>query len=79
MNNMAPLMCEQISTAMINVCQAFRATAARNTHGTLIGVDMQGLAGDSVAGELFQHYGFTSAPCPVLNTPSRSEATANTP
>jgi len=36
--------------------------AARNTHGTLIGVEMQGLAGESVSGELFQHYGFSSAP-----------------
>lgn len=42
--------------------QAFRAVAARNKHGKLIGVDMQGLAGESVSGELFQHYGFASAP-----------------
>jgi phage baseplate assembly protein V len=49
---------------MSNVRQAFRAVAARNTHGTLIGVEMEGLSGESVSGELFQHYGFSSAPLP---------------
>ena len=46
-----------------NVRQAFRAIAARNSHaGAQIGVQMQGLAGETVNGELMQHYGFTSAP-----------------
>ncbi len=53
---------EQAKNERVNYRQAFRAVAARNTHGKLIGVEMQGLAGESVAGELFQHYGFTSAP-----------------
>ncbi len=64
MSNMARLVRDQVSRVMGNVRQAFRATAARNTHGTLIGVEMQGLAGESVSGELFQHYGFSSAPLP---------------
>jgi len=64
MSNMARLVREQVSRVMSNVRQAFRATAARNTHGKLIGVNMQGLAGESVSGELFQHYGFSSAPLP---------------
>ena len=64
MSNMARLVREQISRAMRNVRQAFRGTAARNTHGTLIGVEMEGLAGESVSGEQMQYYGFTSAPLP---------------
>lgn len=49
---------------MRNVRQAFRGTAARNTHGKLIGIEMEGLAGEPVSGELMQHYGFSSAPLP---------------
>lgn len=64
MSNMARLVREQVSRVINNVRQAFRATAARNTHGKLIGVDMQALAGETVSGELFQHYGFSSAPLP---------------
>lgn len=46
-----------------NFRQAFRAVATRNSHtGAQIGVQMQGLAGETVSGELMQHYGFTSAP-----------------
>lgn len=59
---MARMMREAAAAERRNFRQAFRAVAARNTHGALIGVDMQGLAGESVTGELFQHYGFTSAP-----------------
>lgn len=62
MTSMARLVREQITRVMSNFRQAFRATAARNKHGKLIGVDMHGLAGESVSGELFQHYGFSSAP-----------------
>lgn len=62
MSNMARLVREQIGRAMSNVRQAFRGTAARNTHGPLIGVEMEGLAGESVSGELMQHYGFSSGP-----------------
>lgn len=62
MNSMAKLVREQVARAMTNVRQAFRGTAVRNTHGKLIGVELQGLAGESVSGELIQHYGFSSAP-----------------
>ncbi|WP_095157192.1 phage baseplate assembly protein [Pseudomonas sp. Irchel 3E13] len=64
MSIMAKLVREQVNRAMSNVRQAFRGTAARNNHGKLIGVEMEGLAGESVSGELMQHYGFTSAPLP---------------
>lgn len=64
MSGMARLVREQVSRVMSNFRQAFRASAARNTHGKLIGVEMEGLAGESVSGELFQHYGFSSAPLP---------------
>jgi phage baseplate assembly protein V len=60
--SMARLMREQAARERQQFRQAFRAVAARNKHGKLIGVDMQGLAGETVTGELFQHYGFTSAP-----------------
>lgn len=62
--NMAALVREQAERAARNVRQAFRAVAARNTHGKLIGVQMQGLAGETVDGEQFQNYGFSSAPLP---------------
>ncbi|WP_236658376.1 phage baseplate assembly protein domain-containing protein [Pseudomonas knackmussii] len=62
MRNMGRMMREAAAAERRNFRQAFRAVAARNTHGALIGVDMQGLAGESISGELFQHYGFTSAP-----------------
>lgn len=55
---------EQVERALRGVRQAFRAVGTRNTHGPSIGVQMQGLAGEAVAGELAQHYGFTSAPLP---------------
>mgnify|MGYP001575240472 CR=1 FL=1 len=55
---------EQAKTERANFRQAFRAVAARNAHGKLIGIEAQGLAGEPVAGELFQHYGYTSAPLP---------------
>lgn len=64
MSNMARLVRDQVSRVMANVRQAFRGTAARNTHGKLIGVEMEGLAGESVSGEQMQYYGFTSAPLP---------------
>ena len=64
MSNMARLVRDQVSRVMSNVRQAFRGTAARNTHGTLIGIEMEGLAGEPVSGELMQHYGFSSAPLP---------------
>ncbi|WP_312375845.1 phage baseplate assembly protein domain-containing protein [Pseudomonas oryzihabitans] len=59
---MARMMREQAQRAGQQIRQAFRAVAARNTHGKLIGVEMQGLAGEAVTGELMQQYGFTSAP-----------------
>lgn len=62
MSNMAQLVRDQVWRTMSKVRQAFRATAASNTHGSLIGVEMEGLAGEPVSGELFQHYGFSSAP-----------------
>lgn len=64
MSNMARLVRDQVNRVMSNVRQAFRGTAARNTHGTLIGVEMEGLAGESVSGELMQQYGFSSGPLP---------------
>lgn len=62
MSSMARLMREQANRERANFRQAFRAVAARTTSGKLIGVEMQGLAGERVSGELFQHYGFTSSP-----------------
>lgn len=62
--NMAALMREQAARVRGSIRQAFRAVAARNTHGKLIGVQMQGLAGETVDGEQFQNYGFSSAPLP---------------
>lgn len=64
MSVMAQLVRNQVGRAMSKVRQAFRATAVSNTHGALIGVEMQGLAGESVSAELAQHYGFSSAPLP---------------
>lgn len=64
MSVMAQLVRDQVWKVMSKVRQAFRATAVSNTHGPLIGVEMQGLAGESVSGELAQHYGFSSAPLP---------------
>lgn len=64
MRNMGGLIREQVGRFMSNIRLPFRAVAARNSHGKLIGVDMQGLSGESVTGELFQHYGFSSAPLP---------------
>ncbi|SDH81370.1 phage baseplate assembly protein V [Pseudomonas flavescens] len=60
---LAALMREQAKAERSAVRQAFRAIAARNSHsGSQISVQMQGLAGETVSGELMQHYGFTSAP-----------------
>lgn len=64
MRNMGGMIREQVGRFMSNIRLPFRAVAARNSHGKLIGVDMQGLSGESVTGELFQHYGFSSAPLP---------------
>lgn len=53
----------QVQRAQQNIRQAFRAIAARNNHSSAqIGVEMEGLAGESVSGELMQHYGFVSGP-----------------
>ncbi|PTQ68136.1 phage baseplate assembly protein [Pseudomonas sp. GV071] len=62
MKTFAQMMRQQSAAERSNFRQAFRAVAARNTQGKLIGVEMEGLAGEAVSGELFQHYGFTSAP-----------------
>lgn len=60
---LAGLMREQAARERASFRQAFRAIAARNSHkGAQIGVQMQGLAGEKISGELMQHYGFTSAP-----------------
>ncbi|WP_064116775.1 phage baseplate assembly protein domain-containing protein [Pseudomonas fluorescens] len=64
MSSLPRLMREQISRALSSLRLPFRAVAARNTHGKLIGVQMQGLAGETVDGEQFQNYGFSSAPLP---------------
>jgi len=53
---------EQAARERSSVRQAFRAVASSSNQGKLTGVEMQGLAGEAVAGELFQHYGFTSSP-----------------
>lgn len=62
MSSMARLVRDQVTRVMSGFRLPFRAVAARNTHGKLIGVQMEGLSGESVSGELFQHYGFSSAP-----------------
>ncbi|WP_054062727.1 phage baseplate assembly protein V [Pseudomonas asplenii] len=62
MTGLARQVREQVQRALQQVRQAFRAVAAGNTQGKLQGVQMEGLAGEAVDGELFQHYGFTSAP-----------------
>lgn len=62
MSNMGRLIRDQVSRVLANVRLPFRAVAARNTHGKLIGVEVEGLSGESVSAELFQHYGFSSAP-----------------
>lgn len=62
MTSIPGLVREQVERAMRGVRQAFRAVATRNSHGPNIGVQMQGLAGETVVGELMQHYGYTSAP-----------------
>ncbi|WP_448646796.1 phage baseplate assembly protein domain-containing protein [Pseudomonas mohnii] len=64
MSNMARLVRDQVARVMSSFRLPFRAVSARNTHGKLIGVQMQGLSGESVSGELMQHYGFSSAPQP---------------
>ncbi|WP_454865392.1 phage baseplate assembly protein domain-containing protein [Pseudomonas hormoni] len=64
MNTMARLVRDQVARVMSGFRLPFRAVAARNTHGKLIGVQMEGLSGETVSGELFQHYGFSSAPQP---------------
>lgn len=62
MGSIPGLVREQVERAMRGVRQAFRAVGTRNTHGPNIGVQMQGLAGEPVTGELMQHYGYTSGP-----------------
>jgi phage baseplate assembly protein V len=64
MSSLPRIVREQIDRALRGVRQAFRAVGTRNTHGPVIGLQMQGLAGEQVVGELAQHYGFTSAPLP---------------
>lgn len=53
---------QQVDRALRGVRQAFRAVSTRNSYGPNINVDMEGLSGESVSGELFHHYGFTSGP-----------------
>lgn len=64
MSSMARLVRDQVARVMSSFRLPFRAVAARNTHGKLIGVQLEGLSGESVSGELMQHYGFSSAPLP---------------
>ncbi len=64
MSSMARLVRDQVARVMSGFRLPFRAVAARNTHGKLIGVQMEGLSDEPVSGELFQHYGFSSAPQP---------------
>lgn len=59
---MVALMRDQAIRVSGNIRQALCAVAARNTHSKLIGVQMQGLAGETVDGEQFQNYRFSSAP-----------------
>lgn len=62
MATLPQLVRQQVERAMRGVRQAFRAVSTRNTYGPNIGVEMEGLGGESIPGELFQHYGFTSGP-----------------
>ncbi|WP_254170985.1 MULTISPECIES: phage baseplate assembly protein domain-containing protein [Pseudomonas] len=62
MTTLAKMMRQQAGRERMNFRMAFRAVASRTTSGKLIGVEMEGLAGERVSGELFQHYGFTSSP-----------------
>lgn len=64
MSSIPQIVREQVRRVMSGFRFAFRGVSARNSHGPLIGVDLEGLAGEKVAGELFQHYGFTSGPLP---------------
>lgn len=64
MKGLAKMVREQAQRAAQQVRQAFRAVAASNTQDSITTVQMEGLAGESVSGELIQHYGFTSAPLP---------------
>ncbi|WP_060495333.1 phage baseplate assembly protein domain-containing protein [Pseudomonas sp. GTC 16482] len=62
MSTIPQLVSQQVARAMRGVRQAFRAVSTRNSYGPNIGVEMEGLGGESVTGELLQHYGFTSGP-----------------
>ena len=62
MATLPQLVRQQVDRAMRGVRQAFRAVSTRNNYGPNIGVEMEGLGGESVPGELFQQYGFTSGP-----------------
>lgn len=62
MQTLARIAREQAQRMLQQVRQAFRAVAVSNTQAGIAGVEMQGLAGEAVSGELFQQYGFTSAP-----------------
>lgn len=55
---------KRIRRALNAIRQAFRGLISRiNTHGPVVIVQGEGLAGEPVTdAELFQHYGFTSAP-----------------
>ncbi|MGQ7818832.1 phage baseplate assembly protein domain-containing protein [Metapseudomonas furukawaii] len=56
---------EQINRTLRNVRLALRGVLRRSeTSWPNIGLEVEGLAGEQVATELIQHYGFTSAPLP---------------
>ena len=61
----AQLMRQQAQRVASGIRQAFRAVLSRNNHkSALVGMDVEGLAGERVVAELIQHYGFASAPLP---------------
>ena len=63
--NIARLVREQIRAALRNVRQAVRAVLTRpDPTQKNIGMEVEGLAGERIAAELMQHYGFTSCPQP---------------
>lgn len=65
MATLPTLIRQQINRALRNVRLALRGVLRRSeTAWPNIGLEVEGLAGEQVATELVQHYGFTSAPLP---------------
>lgn len=63
--NRAQQVRELVSRAVAAIRQSFRATLTRSGRaGPIIVIQAEALAGEKVAAELMQHYGFASAPRP---------------